>query len=414
MKKLSYKKIAFFVNFMSNKKSIIFVLSILLVAFVIYVIYRQLAPSKHGDILLNKKDIIARMKDYYNVKTDMQDTIDADYGELEKQLLKESISNFILNPNITRRDKIRALWNIAKELHGPEYLNALDMLELLSPIELTGELTKAFSETEDTLVKKRLLNIMRTSLDIANPESQNQEQLSYIATQTESISNFIEDQIKNDNQPEMNKDLLHAYSVVAPAEDIANMLIDIKENRSDMLSPTELVDLWAVSAFATPDSQKLLVPGLIENISTLSHNEQHAEYKILFQIIDQTSVTPEMRQTVSDYLLSIEPKNSSNDPLDREWLENRYNWLLAYASATTTNINEKNQFIISKLVNSTDPYYQANILIYAQPDVLSLLNTNERAKITASINQALISLSDRHDPLFERDLLESAIDKLIY
>ena len=161
-------------------------------------------------------------------------------------MLDNAIHSLLANENISRVDKINGLWlmldDIGFKSEKSEYL--LDALSTLLPIELTDQFIDTYRDVDNLNVKIKLINILTTSIGIANPRMQNTERLNFISEKIEEIQSFLKEDILHEQDPRLLSEGIHAYAEISDIEDVQE-LIDYLENNPNtkMLKKDELSNL---------------------------------------------------------------------------------------------------------------------------------------------------------------------------
>ena len=332
--------------------------------------------------------------------------LNSDHSKIDQAFIE-----FLMNPTVPRQEKISILWNLAAHFYSDKgkFYYVLDHLEVLRPIELTNDIINSYNKADDINIKLTYLYLLGTSLEIANPEKQNEEQLSDIANYTELISALLENELRNENK-ELSREALRLYAGIAPVEDVEKLLIESIHN-SEGSQKSEILDIYMTTAFSTEEAQLLLA---IPFLGVLEDSEESIKRDInthLYQLLKLGNINHNIKDDLANYIERQKPGNYSTNkyPDYLRWFEERFHWLSAYASLKSDNIISKTEFMALHVKESNDPVFQANIIVYADSNVLSLIRFEDKEFIVQSFQTKLLDNSIQSD---ERDLITSAIEIL--
>ena len=411
---------------MKRKCSVVIILSILFMVFGILGWgsvrnQQRITPLKE----MTKQELSTKIKDYYNVtpyRTGQmygKKGIDRSAQGLTKSIidwennvgvneledLDETFSQFILDENITRYEKITTLWQVAEQLEGQSKYFVLDYLEMLEPVELVPDVINTFGGSSNTELKGKLIRLMSTSLGIANPETQADDQLKFIAEASIQVSNLLKEELTNNSDEGLLNQALWYYPAVAPQGEAVSVLKNLMaENKGTKAE--NIMNAWAAVAFSDSEVQTDYVPELLSELNNQPEHVRNTMLRYLFPYLQEGNISPDVKDELLTYLEQSEPTyDPSVNSSYFEWLESRFNWFDSYAKIKTDSVTEKNEFIVNTLINSSDPTFQANLIIYVPTDVINNLKDNDRnCLVTGFRSQYSDNLPDDEKRLFANAL----------
>lgn len=416
-----------------------FILSSFLIVLAILVVFSlrsiprlpKIAPLKkttkrESALQITKPELAKKIEDYYNVEyksypiDGLTQKRTEEFARDLNASMKDVVNNtsnaditfehFISDPTITRAEKILTLWQLAKQLEGNNKYFVLDYLEMLEPVELVQDFINVFNSSSDNILKSKLIRLMSSSLGIANPESQSNEQLNFIAQQSIGVSHFLEEQLTNNPDQDLLNQALWYYPTIAPADEVVDMLQRLMADNKGV-PIKNIMNAWAAVSFSDMQSQSDLLPKFLSELEKQPEQTRNKIGRYLYPYFQAGAINPKIKDVLLNYLENSEPRrfDSSIHESYFGWLEDRYNWFDSYASLQTNNITEKNIFFTNTIINSKDPIFQANLILYLPSDVLNTINDDDRNQL---INGLQLQVNDNTLSDSQRHLFSSALSQL--
>jgi hypothetical protein len=310
---------------------------------------------------LKKEDVVNSSTDYYMVSTnkrnaavkfDLSENVRVINGMIngnEDGSLDLYLNNFLKSKEISRKSKIDTIWNVLKssELTPEQNIYFLDYIETLMPIELTGDMISFFDTNLEADVKKRILDVLKSSLFIANPEKQTEEQLGYIAEQSEIIENFFETQILNHVDNNLVKHAMLLYPSVASSEQAEKFVTQLLNNQSNYkysLTDFDVANLAIQVAFSNEEMQNSFLPELLDKFNEFPPEDREKFNEIMYsalrsnntankELIDHNSF-----EKLKEYIKQQEPFVPEDyRMISHEPISTYYNWIDTYSSVAANS-----------------------------------------------------------------------------
>lgn len=316
--------------------------------------------------------------------------IDMKYADIAK--LDKLMIAFLMDTNISRIEKIDGIWSMLNEIgfssQKSEYL--LDTLATLHPIELTDELMTVYTEQANHNIKMKIIAMLSSNMDIANPEVQDEEKLDFIVEKIEDTQSFLKEKIlTKENNKELLSEALHAYADISNAEDIQELLTSLKDEEGNTpLNRIEVSNILTEAAIATIEAQEEILPSLLETMSkeaTVNLQQKKAFNEMIMDSLNAGVLATESQKELDNYLKEQEPTLTLKQKSSTDTILKYYTW--AKASAKIPN----NQMSLETIVLENDnPLKVSSVLLYADDAIIQNIQSNPKTEITyAKLESAL-------------------------
>jgi len=378
----------------------------------------DLQPLHNESIYVSTEDLKKTLDDFYEVepqvvsilldsnktkslkkitKLNTIDTLMKQFtGESSFSDLDKAMVAFLKDNTISRIDKINGLWMMVEkfDISTNKGLYVLDSLATLLPIELTENLIAVYNEQTDLKVKAKVMEILSSSLNIANPEVQDEERLNFIISKYKEVESFFHEETMNSIDGKVSMDALGYYVKIVPPEDAFEIFESLKngELKAKNLNKGKLLSLMTETALSTDESQKSLFSEILDSAkdSTLDKKEKSAFNQTLIEALNYDVLTEESREKVKSYIDEIEPSFAS-EVIKIDASENYYAWVNAKAKVEGV---ESNKYLESLVLESEDSLKISSILLYSDNNLIQNLKENEgNEQVLEQLNASLESNS---------------------
>jgi len=378
----------------------------------------DLQPLHNESIYVSTEDLKKTLDDFYEVepqvvsilldsnktkslkkitKLNTIDTLMKQFtGESSFSDLDKAMVAFLKDNTISRIDKINGLWMMVEkfDISTNKGLYVLDSLATLLPIELTENLIAVYNEQTDLKVKAKVMEILSSSLNIANPEVQDEERLNFIISKYKEVESFFHEETMNSIDGKVSMDALGYYVKIVPPEDAFEIFESLKngELKAKNLNKGKLLSLMTETALSTDESQKSLFSEILDSAkdSTLDKKEKSAFNQTLIEALNYDVLTEESREKVKSYIDEIEPSFAS-EVIKIDVSENYYAWVNAKAKVEGV---ESNKYLESLVLESEDSLKISSILLYSDNNLIQNLKENEgNEQVLEQLNASLESNS---------------------
>lgn len=233
--------------------------------------------------------------------------------------LDAAMNELRLDPNTSRQDKLRILWELLSATNNLQAVYVLDNLALLQPIELTSELINLYKNSNEEELKGHLLTTLKDNLliDVNNPIGENE--LKNISIQSERTFLFFNELVTSKKVEESRFALLNItpllsesdqYEILSNANN--SLMVQGNESKDFPISKQELGEIWLESLIANPNS-----PELFEGYKNLYINSREIRTDGEFSnktlaILDEIKEKQESQNIVKEIFNLITP--NINDP----------------------------------------------------------------------------------------------------
>jgi len=332
-------------------------------------------------------------------------------GESSFADLDKAMVDFLKDNTISRIDKINGLWRMVEkfDLSSNRGLYVLDYLATLLPLELTDNLIEAYDEQKDAKVQAKLMDIIHSSLSIANPEVQDKEKLDFIISKYKDVQSFFHEKTMNSVDGKISMDALDYYVKIIPPEEAFEIFESLKndELQAKDLNKGELLSLMTETALSTDESQETLFSEILDSAkdSSLNKSEKSAFNQTVIEALNNDVLTENSREKLKPYMDDIEPSFSS-ETMKIDTSENYYSWVNAKAKVEGV---ETNEYLENFVNESEDSLKISSILLYSDNNLIEDIKNSDNNHLVEQLNASLES-SDVDDE--SKYLIKDALSRL--
>ena len=333
-------------------------------------------------------------------------TGESSFADLDKAMVA-----FLKDNTVSRIDKINGLWTMVEEfdIASNRGLYVLDYLETLLPIELTSNLIEAYNEQKDSKVQAKVMDIIHSSLSIANPEVQDKEKLDFIISKYKDIQSFFHEETMNSADGQVSMNALNYYVKIIPAEEAFEIFESLKndELKAKDLDKGKLLSLMTETALSTEESQDTLFSEILDSAkdSSLNKSEKNAFNQTIIEALNNDVLTGNSREKLKSYMDEIEPSFSSGLKIDAS--ENYYTWVNAKAKVEGVETNKYLEKLVSESSNSLQI---SSILLYSDNNLIQdLQESNRNEQVLEQLNTSLKSPNVDEESKY---LIQDALNRL--
>jgi len=330
-------------------------------------------------------------------------------SELDNAMLK-----FLKNNNISREEKIDALWKLLLEFDVTSNQGAyiLDYLETLHPVELVDKAIELYEVQHDVETKMHLVRFLVASLDIVNPDLQSKEALEFIAQKYESVQKLLYNEALDNENEKFVSGLLSAYIEISPPEIAADMLdLFMNDEAKVKLDKTLLSASLSEIAISTDEAQEQILPDLMHKAATGEMAPDAKAYldTMLMGILNdggaESMIADAAKENIYQYLQNNEPEIQSQSKTLTDAMADYYTW----ASAVSKLDTEGSVAMLSKTIEQTqDPFKIASLLLYSsQEELEGIKKTIDTQAVESILETSFESMRDEQERQVVKDALRA-------
>jgi len=351
--------------------------------------------NSHTSSLKEKNDK-SRLNETYQALEEIKKLLQDEVSIIQ---IDKKIISLLEDNTITRNKKIDGLWDLVLSfgISSEKGIYLLDYLSTLLPIELTDELISNYYSISDINTKMKLMDVLYTSLDIANPEVQNEEQLNYIASQYLIIQDFIYEQLSNTSNNDVFTTALSLYTKVASPEQTQEVITSVLNGSygDKNINKEQALNLMTESALSTYESQNYTLPSIISSLETEIVNDdvKKSFSQNIINAINAGIISDENKEQLSYYLKNQEPELYISKDIPIENMEEYYNWAKAITNLNSNTHTEIIQKLADKAISEDNLLKSSAIILYSDEDLIYLIresrgyqNISNRLNIALSSN----------------------------
>ena len=355
----------------------------------------------------NKTESLKKITKLNDIDTLMKHfTGESSFADLDKAMVA-----FLKDNTIPRMDKINGLWKMIEKFNisSNRGLYVLDSLETLLPIELTDNLIEAYNEQNSSKVQAKMMGVIHSSLDIANPEVQDEERLNFIISKYEDIQSFFHEKTMNGVEGQISMDALDYYVKMIPTEEAFEIFESLKndELKAKDLDQGKLLSLMTETALSTEESQDTLFPEILDSAkdSSLNKSEKSAFNQTIIEALNNDVLTENSKESLKPYMDELEPSFSS-ETMKIDTSENYYSWVNAKAKVEGVKTNE---YLENLVKESEDSLKISSIVLYSDKNLIQNLQESGNEQIVDQLNASLENPSVDDESKY---LIQDALNRL--
>jgi hypothetical protein len=332
------------------------------------------------------------------------------------EIVDRDFQEFHNDSSLGRSLKINLLWELAKKFQGNVFYEYIvDNLTSLYPIELSGEIIRAYKDTKNEREKIKLLHLLIDSTFQSSGRGISESELDALVPHYEEIQNFLIEQVSSEHNPDIKEVILGGVAVTLPSEQAYEVLEKERSRaignlQEDLANKIDLLRLEV--AISNEESQRLYLQKTLDSLrdesKILRDNDQAMAVAMRFE---GTTLSPSGRDALQRFLPAVEAFYD-NRPSDAYAYLN----MASQAQGFQLQSKERSQFLAKRLVEGSRMQKIA-VVIYEESDVISTLAPNAQERIITELAQAKAHSSKPYPALALQILCEKAqgeaLEKLV-